>query len=271
MAPGSLGRDSGRVPADDVDPADRYGELWAEVYDDEYAALVPPERQLALLAELASGGRALELGIGTGRVALPLVARGVDVHGVDASPAMVARLRAKPGGDALTVTIGAMTDPPVAGPFHLVYVVFNTFFALPTQDEQVACFRKVADLLEPDGVFVLECSVPDLGRFDGGQSLRTGRLTDGEVRFEASRHDPVGQVVNTSIICLADGATSVRPIRLRYAWPAEIDLMAQVAGLQLRARLGGWDGESFAASSGAHVSIYGRPATARGDDAASTY
>lgn len=178
----------------DVNPAaDSYGEQWADVYDDEHSFMVPSEDQLARLVALAGNGRALELGIGTGRVALPLAARGVDVGGLDASPSMVARLRAKPGGHQLTVTIGDMADPPVTGPFRLVYVVFNTFFNLLTQQQQVACFRNVADLLEPDGVFLLECFVPDLGRFDQGQSLRTARLSDHDVRLDASRHDPVSQ------------------------------------------------------------------------------
>ncbi len=167
-------------------PADRYGETWADIYDHEHAFLVPSAAQLALLFGLAGGGRVLELGVGTGRVALPLAARGVDVHGLDASPSMVAQLRAKPGGGALPVTVGNMADPPVVGAFRLVYVVFNTFFGLLTQDDQVTCFQNVARLLEPDGVFLLECFVPDVGRFDRGQSLRTVRLDDGAVRLDAS-------------------------------------------------------------------------------------
>ena len=244
----------------DADPADRYGAAWAEVYDEEYAAMVPPDSQLGRLAELAGDGTALELGIGTGRVALPLLARGVDVQGLDASPAMIARLRTKPGGEELKVTMGDMADPgTVAGSFRLVYVVFNTFFGLRNQQEQVACFRGVAGLLEPGGVFLLECFVPELGRFDRGQSLRTVRLTDGDVRLDASRHDPVNQQVVSNVIRLANGAVSVRPVRLRYAWPGEIDLMAALSGLDLRERWGGWGGEAFTAASGFHVSVYERP------------
>ncbi len=251
-------------PDDAEIPPDRYGEAWAEVYDDEHVFMVPPESQLARLADLAEGGRALELGIGTGRVALPLAARGVDVEGLDASPAMVARLRAKQGGRALRVTIGDMVDPPVAGPFRLVYVVFNTFFGLPSQQQQVRCFSKVADLLEPDGVFLLECFIPDPGRFDRGQSLRTVRVGDDDVRLDASRHDPVSQRVAASVIRLANDAIAVRQIRLRYAWPAELNLMAQLAGLQRRERTGVWDGEAFNAASQTHVTIYGRMPASEG-------
>jgi len=239
-------------------PADRYGETWADIYDHEHAFLVPSAGQLALLFGLAGGGRVLELGVGTGRVALPLAARGVDVHGLDASPSMVAQLRAKPGGAALPVTVGNMADPLVVGAFRLVYVVFNTFFGLLTQDDQVTCFQNVARLLEPDGVFLLECFVPDVGRFDRGQSLRTVRLDDGAVRLDASRHDPVGQRVASSVIRIVDGTTSVHPLQLRYAWPAEIDLMARLAGLRLRQRSSGWNDEPFTAAAQSHVSIYGR-------------
>jgi SAM-dependent methyltransferase len=145
---------------------DRYGELWADVYDEEHAFMRPPENQLDLLAELAGDGRALELGIGTGRVALPLAARGVAVEGIDASPSMVARLRAKPGGTAIPVAMGDMASLEIRGPFRLVYVVFNTIFALHTQDSQLACFQRVGEELELGGSFVLECFVPDLARFD---------------------------------------------------------------------------------------------------------
>lgn len=222
--------------------------------------MVPADSQLRLLSELAGDGTALELGVGTGRVALPLAARGVDVQGLDASPSMLARLRDKPGGEDLTVTIGDMADPGVTGPFRLIYVVFNTFFVLRTQQEQVRCFEKVAALLEPDGVFLLECFVPDLARFHRGQSLTASRITDDDVRLDASRHDPVRQQVFSSVLRLGNAAISVHPIRLRYAWPAEMDLMALMAGLRLKERLGGWGRERFTAASTGHVSIYGASA-----------
>ncbi|HYZ99189.1 MAG TPA: class I SAM-dependent methyltransferase [Acidimicrobiales bacterium] len=243
----------------DETAAEGYGERWADAYDDLYALAVP-EEQLDLLTSLAGAGRALELGVGTGRVALPLAARGVRVEGVDASPAMVARLQAKPAGDQVPVTIGDMADLPVEGRFRVAYVVFNTFFNLPTQADQVRCFRRVADVLEPGGAFVLECFVPDPGRFDRGQSLQTRRLSVDEVMLEASLHDPVAQRVRTQHVTIGNQNVSVRPVRIRYAWPSELDLMAELAGLRLRSRWDSWAGDPFTASSGSHVTVYERPA-----------
>jgi SAM-dependent methyltransferase len=245
--------------ADEI-PVEGYGERWAEVYDDVHGSLVVPEEQLGLLASLAGEGRALELGVGTGRVALPLAGRGVRVEGLDASPAMVARLQAKPGGDRLPVTIGDMADLAVEGTFTLVYVVFNTFFNLSTQADQVRCFRRVSDVLEPGGAFVLECFVPDVGRFDRGQSLRTLRMSVDHVVLDASVHDPLSQIVRAQQITIGNGDVRVWPIGLRYAWPSELDLMAELAGLRLRSRWGSWAGDPFTASSANHVSAYERPA-----------
>jgi SAM-dependent methyltransferase len=244
------------VASGDRQAPDRYGELWADVFDDEHSFRLPPESQLSVLAELAAGGRVMELGIGTGRVALPLAAREVGVEGLDASPSMVARLRSKPGGDAIPVTLGDMAELPVDGRFRLVYVVANTFFGLLTQQDQVSCFKRVAAVLEPEGAFVLECFVPDLGRFDRGQSFRTISVNDNAVRLDASRHDPVAQQVAASIIRLGNDSVSLRPVRLRYAWPAELDLMAEIAGMRLRHRWGGWSREGFDADSTSHVSVY---------------
>lgn len=147
----------------------------------------------------------------------------------------------------------------VDGRFRLVYVVFNTIFALLSQDAQVACFRRVADVLEPGGSFVLECFVPDLGRFDRGQSLRAVGVSADAVRVDASRHDPVNQRVNSGIVWIRQEGVSMRPVNLRYAWPSELDLMAQLAGLELRDRWAGWDRQPFTAASGVHVSIYSKP------------
>jgi SAM-dependent methyltransferase len=242
---------------DDVASPDLYGERWADVYDDEYSSMVPPDEQLELLAELADGGPALELGIGTGRIALPLVARGVDVSGLDASPSMIERLRAKPGGDAIPVTIGDMANCSVAGTFRLVFVVFNTLFGLLTQEEQVACFANVARVLEPGGVFCIECFVPDPGRFARGPTLRTMWMTLDDVSLHAGKPDPVTQQVSVQDIHIGSDGISIRPIRLRYAWPAELDLMAQLAGLRLEHRWGGWNRQRFDAASTTHVSVYG--------------
>ena len=211
------------------------------------------------LAELAGPGPALELGIGTGRVALPLAAAGVEVHGIDASAAMVERLRAKPGGEAVEVTLGDFAGVPVAsveGGYPLVYVVFNTFFALLTQDDQVRCFAGVAGHLAAGGVFVLQGFVPDPTLHPGGQSIRARHLALDLVRVDVALHDPVAQRVDFQHVLLAGDGPRLLPGAIRYAWPAELDLMARLAGLRLRERWGGWRREPFGAGSGLHVSVY---------------
>jgi SAM-dependent methyltransferase len=241
-----------------------YGEHIAEVYDRWAGVPTDTDATVAFLAALAGGGPALELGIGTGRVALPLAARGVEVRGVDASPAMVARLRAKPGGDAIPVHLGDFADVGAAGvgapgPLALVYVVFNTLFALLDQDAQVRCFAGVAARLRPGGRFVVEAFVPDLGRFDRGQRTSVIDLDAGMVLLDASVHDPVTQRVRAQHAVVGERGIKLYPVQLRYAWPAELDLMARLAGLALEARHGGWTGEPFTAASGRHVSVYRKP------------
>jgi SAM-dependent methyltransferase len=231
-----------------------YGERIADVYDQWYPD-VPPA-MIDRLAELAGEGRALELAIGTGRVALPLLARGVDIHGVDVSESMVARLRAKQGGDRIPVSMGDFADVPVGGRFDLIFIVFNTLFALLAQQDQVRCFRNVAERLEPGGAFVIEAFVPDLTRFDRGQRLAVAETEAGQVRLEASIIDPVAQVVTVQHIVLDEAGARLRPVVIRYAWPAELDLMAQLGGLELDARWGDWDGSAFTAASTGHVSVY---------------
>jgi SAM-dependent methyltransferase len=233
-----------------------YGDRIAGVYDAMMAGLPDPTDCVDRLAELAGPGPALELGIGTGRVALPLAARGVQVHGIDASAAMVEQLRAKPGGDTIPVTMGDFADVPVGGSYPLVYVVFNTFFALLSQDDQVRCFAGVARRLTQDGVFVLTAFVPDLSLYSGGQSVRAHGLGLDHVRLDAARHDPVTQRVDFQHVLLTADGIRFLPGALRYAWPAELDLMARLAGLRLRERWGGWRREPFDADSGLHVSVY---------------
>jgi SAM-dependent methyltransferase len=242
-------------------PPDTYGERWAGIYDELAEGLrgPPTQAQLDVLVSLADCGRVLELGIGTGRVALPLAAQRVDVHGVDASPSMVARLREKPGGAKIPVTIGDMAEALPDGPFRLVYVVFNTIFALLSQERQVACFRSVAGVLEPGGAFLLECFVPDPRRFVDGQCVRAIDVGADHMRIEVSRHDPVMQLVQSSTVLFSSAGRTVLPVQIRYAWPAELDLMAALAGLRLRDRWGGWEREPFTASSTSHVSVYERP------------
>ena len=238
------------------DPA-FYGDRWAAVYDDLHAQ-VDPGPAVEFLAGLAGDGRVLELGIGTGRVALPLAARGIPVEGVDASAAMVARLRAKPGGEAIPVTIGDMAEVPVSGRFRLVYVVFNTLFGLLSQARQAECFASVARVLDPGGMFVIECFVPDLTRFDHDQRVQARSVTDDAAIIEVSRHDKVHQRVNTQMITLDGQGVHLRPVAIRYSYPAELDLMADRAGLPLAERHVGWDRRPFTSASDGHVSVYQR-------------
>ena len=230
------------------------GERWAEVYD----AWHPEHEEAAIrtLADLVGGGRALELGIGTGRIALPLAARGVEVLGIEASPGMVRRLRAKPGGASIPVTVGDFAEVGVEGRFSLIFAVFNTFFALLTQEAQVRCFRNVASRLADGGVFAIEAFMPDLTRFAHGQALETVRVEKDRVLLVASRHDPVTQRVDSQHIAITGSGAALYPVSMRYAWPAELDLMARLAGLRLRDRWGGWDREPFTAGSRRHVSVY---------------
>jgi SAM-dependent methyltransferase len=183
-------------------------------------------------------------------------ARGVQVHGIDASPAMVERLRAKPGGETIPVTLGDFAGVPVEGGYRLVYVVFNTFFALLTQDDQVRCFAGVARRLAPDGAFVLTGFVPDPTLYSGGQSVRATQVGLDQVRLDLARHDPAAQRVDFQHVVLTEGGIRLHPGALRYAWPSELDLMARLAGLRLRERWGGWRREPFDADSGLHVSVY---------------
>jgi SAM-dependent methyltransferase len=238
------------------DPA-FYGARWASDYDDR-AGVVDPEPAVDFLADLADGGRVLELAIGTGRIALPLARRGVVVEGVDASEAMLERLRAKPGADSIPVTIGDMAEVGVSGPFRLVYLVANTLFCLLSQARQAECFQNVASVLDADGMFVIECFVPDLTRFDRGQRVQALAVSEDSATLELSRHDAVQQRVTSQVVTLDGDGVHMRPVAIRYSWPGELDLMARQAGLRLADRYGGWDRRPFDSSSGQHVSVYRR-------------
>lgn len=231
-----------------------YGRRIAGIYDEWYGEF--DQGMVGVLGELVGGGRALELGIGTGRVALPLQESGVEVHGIDASEEMVARLRAKAGGERIPVTVGSFADVDVEGRFSLVYVVFSTFFALLTQEEQVRCFKNVARRLSDDGAFLIEAFVPDLGRFDRGQTVRARHVTVDEVRLEATQWDPLHQQIMGQHIALSEDGIRLFPVKLRLAWPAELDLMAQLAGLGLWQRWENWERAPFRASSQKHISVY---------------
>ncbi len=232
-----------------------YGDLIADIYDELYGTL-DPTAAVEALAALAGAGPALELAIGTGRVALPLAQRGVEVHGIDVSEAIVERLRAKPGGDRIPVTIGDFADVGVDGRFSLVFVAFNTFFALTSQRDQVRCFANVAARLVEDGVFALEAFVPDVARFQRQQSVSAPRVELDLVMLDVARHDPVTQRIDAQTVAITPAGVRLQPIHLRYAWPAELDLMAQLAGMRLRDRWGDWDRGPFTADSGKHVSLY---------------
>lgn len=235
-----------------------YGERIAGEYDDFFGAVFDVDATVDFLTELADGGPCLELAIGTGRIALPLAARGLDVRGIDASTAMVDRLKQKPGGDRIPVSIADFADVDVEGTFTVVFVVFNTFFALTTQDDQIRCFQNVAKHLTENGVFVIEAFVPDPTRFNQHQRMQVDSVDVDEAILEASRHDPVHQRVDSQRIVVSSGDIRMYPVRLRYAWPAELDLMARLAALQLRERWGGWRREPFDSRSTSHVSVYGR-------------
>lgn len=243
------------------DPAMSFDEESAARYDSDpdVSQRADTSATVAFLRQLAGDGPALELAIGSGRVALPLAARGVRVDGVDFSPAMVARLRAKPGGDQLAVTMGNFANVPVEGSYRLIYVVFNTLFNLLTQDEQVRCFQNVAAHLTEDGVFVVEALTPHyLTRLRDDQYVDAEAVEVGEVTLDVGRHDPVRQLLFESHITLSADGVRVAPIVTRYAWPAELDLMARIAGLRLRERWGGWEREPFASASRNCISVYGR-------------
>jgi SAM-dependent methyltransferase len=243
-----------------VDDEDGYfGERVAARYDESSDIFEPGavEAVVGVLAELAGGGRALELGIGTGRIALPLARRGVPVHGVDLSRAMVARLRAKPGSEAIGVTIGDFATTRVEGTFSLAYLVFNTIMNLTTQKAQVACFRNAAAHLEPGGCFVIEVRVPELRRLPPGQNVLPWHVSPAQWVFYS--YDVATQAMRGHYVEIADGRGEYTSIPFRYVWPAELDLMAQLAGLRLRERWGGWTREAFTSESRQHVSVWEKP------------
>src|SRR3954451_18765452 len=235
-----------------------YGDRIANVYDALYEEKLDTDRAVETLAELARGGPVLELAIGTGRLALPLAERGLEVHGVDASEQMVEKLRAKPGGEAIQVTMGDFADVPVEGEYRLVLIAFNTLFALLTQEDQLRCFANAAEHLADDGVFVIEAFFPDLARFDRDQRTQATLVDEGRVMLDASRHDALAQRVDSQHIVITEEGTKLYPVSVRYAFPSELDLMARLAGLELRERWGSWKREPFTAESGRHVSVYAR-------------
>ncbi len=213
---------------------------------------------VAFLRDLAGDGPALELAIGTGRIARPLAAAGVSVHGIDISQAMVDVLRTQPGGDAISVTMGDFADVPVAGSYGLIYVVFNTIHNLLTQDDQVRCFQNVAAHLTEDGSFVVEAvTIASLHLLDN-QYVHAEAIEVNQVWLDVARYDPLTQLLEESHVSLTFGGIQLNPIVTRHIWPAEMDLMARIAGLRLKERWGGWDRRPYTADSRNVVSVYGR-------------
>ncbi len=237
-----------------------FGERVAARYDESSAEMFEPEAVdpvVDFLAELAGSGRALELGIGTGRIAVPLAQRGVPVHGIELSNAMAARLRAKPGAEEIGVTIGDFSTTTVDGSFSVAYLVYNTILNLTTQAKQVACFRNVAAHLEPGGCFVIEVLVPDLQRLPPGETSRPFNLSDDHVGLD--EYDVANQGLRSHHFTLVDGSWEYLTFPFRYAWPAEFDLMAELAGMRLRERWSGWTREPFTSDSRKHVSVWEKP------------
>jgi SAM-dependent methyltransferase len=245
-------------------PEDYFGEEVAACYDDDEDEMFQPaavDPVVDFLADLAGDGAALELGIGTGRIALPLAQRGVRVHGIDLSESMVARLREKPGGEEIGVTIGDFATTRVEGTFSLAYLVFNTIENLTTQDEQVACFQNTAGHLRPGGCFVIEVEVPALRRLPPGETFRVFHVSDthlGIDEFDVANQGLVSHHYNKS----ADGSFRESSGPFRYVWPSELDLMARIAGMTLRERWGGWKREPFTSESTKHVSVWEKTPTA---------
>jgi SAM-dependent methyltransferase len=238
-------------------PEDYFGERAAERYDESSREMFDPAvvgPAVDFLADLAGSGAALELGIGTGRIALPLVARGVPVHGIDLSSAMVAKLRAKPGGDDIGISVGDFATTRVERTFSLAYLVFNTIQNLTTQDEQIACFENVAAHLEPGGCFVIEVGVPQLQRLPPGETLRVFDVSAEHLGFD--EFDVASQQLVSHHYFMVDGKLDAVSVPFRYVWPAELDLMARLAGLRLRERWSDWTREPFTSASTKHVSVW---------------
>ena len=241
--------------------ASTYGDRFADVYDDWYGDLTDVEACTERIAALAGGGPVLELGVGSGRLALPLAERGVEVHGIDASDAMLAALRAKPGAPAVRLTQGDMAeldldDPP---PFAVVFAAFNTLFNLGTTDAQRRCMARVASLLAPDGLFVVEAFVPaEPGAAGPAGSVTPRTIAVDEVVLSVSHHDEAEQTVTGQHVHITEQGIRLRPWHLRYARPAELDAMADEVGLALAWRTADWSGTAFGPDASAHVTAYGR-------------
>jgi SAM-dependent methyltransferase len=242
------------VPANYFDDriAATYREKWPELYRPEVI-----EPTVSFLAGLAAGGAALEFGVGTGRIAIPLSQRGVAVHGIDLSPDMIAELRAEPGGQAVDATIGDFAVTRVDGTFRLVYLIRNTITNLTTQDAQVDCFRNAAAHLDPGGFFVIELYIPELRRLPPGETVHPFTITPAHLAFE--EYDVATQIAYSHHYWVTDGQLQTFSAPFRYAWPSELDLMARLAGLTLVERWADWTRAPFTGESRSHVSVWQKP------------
>jgi SAM-dependent methyltransferase len=235
--------------------AAEYGDRIAEIYDDLYPEI--DQDAIGLLKRLAQGGSALELGIGTGRVAIPLHEQGVDITGIDASEAMIARLKGKPQSGGIDIVAADFAQFQLGRTFDLIYVVFNTFFALTTQEQQLACLRSISTHLNPGGSFLIEAFIPDLGRYTARQSVRLVDQTVQGVQLTVAQLDPVAQTIFSHHILVSEAGIRLYPVKLRYAWPAELDLMAAAAGLGLKHRWADWSELPIEPHCTRHISVYG--------------
>jgi SAM-dependent methyltransferase len=243
---------------DKYKPEMSFGDNAAEDYD-EVSQRGDEVATVAFLEQSARGGRVLELAIGTGRIALPLAARGVRIDGIDFSSSMIARLRAKPGGAQIAVTLGNFADVAVPDSYDLIYIVFNTLFNLLTQDEQVRCFENVAAHLTEGGVFVVEGGVPtEFCRLRKNQTIDLEDIEVDKVHLDIARYNPVTQLLEETHVAISNKGTQLSPIITRYAWPSELDLMARIAGLSLKERWANWNREPITANSDNCISVYAR-------------
>lgn len=239
-----------------------YGDAFADVYDDWYEGVGDAEAAVRAITRLARGGAVLELGVGSGRLAVPLAGAGVPVWGLDASPAMLERLAQRPGGERVHAVLGDMAAAADAlgadaSRFQVVVAAFNTFFLVPSEDGQRACLRSVASVLAPGGVVVLECYVPGEPPASVERVLEPSTVAVDHVVLTATEHEPSMQVVRGQHIELRDGGIRLRPWMLRYATPAQLDALADDAGLRLVERWGAWDGRPPSDADAMHVSLYG--------------
>jgi SAM-dependent methyltransferase len=242
------------------DPTE-YGKRAAADYDTVYGDTFDTDAAVDRLTQLSDGGAVLEWGVGTGRLALRLRERGVDVHGLDSSPEMLEILAAKPGGDQIETTLGDFTATRVPGSFALVVLAINTLFALPDQDAQVQCFENAARHLRPGGRFVVEAWIPDIAAFSRNSSVSSRKIGGDEVALVLADLSPSTQQIRVTQVQISERGCRLFPLQHRYAWPAELDLMARLAGLRLESRWADWTGAAFDDVSMGHVSVFNKPTT----------